>query len=122
MNFSMHNDYRTHVLTVENRLPQKGEPASWQSRANDPEHRVYGIVAYVPNLSGSGHALVIEGTSMAGTEAAYDYLLNDAEMVPLLKRLRGDKPRIPSFELLVTTQNTSASAIHSSLVALRRSE
>ncbi len=122
MNFSLHNDYRTHVFTVLNHLPQKGEPASWQSRTNDPEHRVYGIVAYLPNLSGSGRALVIEGTSMAGTEAAYDYLLNDAEMVPLLKRLRGDKPRIPSFELLVTTQNTSASATHSSLVALRRSE
>ncbi len=122
MNFSLHNDYGTHVFTVRNRVPEKGEPASWQSRTNDPEHRVYGIVAYLPNLSGSGRALVIEGTSMAGAEAAYDYLLNDAEMLPLLKRLRGDKPRIPSFEILVTTQNTSASAIHSSLVALRRSE
>ncbi len=119
MNFSLHNDYQTHVFTVRNRTPEPGEPASWESIPSDPEHRVFGIVAYLPNLSGSGRALVIEGTSMAGAEAAFDFLLNDAEMLPLLKKLQKNGSQLPSFELLVTTQNTSASAVHSSLVAFR---
>ncbi len=119
MNFSLHNDYQKHVFTVRNRSPKPGEPISWQSKTGDPEHRVYGIVAYLPNLSGNGRALIIEGTSMAGAEAAYDFLLDDAEMLPLLKRLQAHGPQLPSFEVLVTTQNTSASAVHSTLVALR---
>lgn len=119
MNFSLHNNYQTHIFTVRNRAPLDGEPASWQVTNSDPEHRVFGIIAYRPNLSGSGKALIIEGTSMARAEAALDFILDDADMLPILDRIRNGHAQLPYFEILVSTQNTSASAVHSTLVAFR---
>jgi hypothetical protein len=119
MNFSMKNDYKTATFFVMNKSPRPGEPALWQSRVGDPQRRVYGIVALMPNLSGSGSALLVEGTSMAGTEAAWDFVSDDAELLPFLKRIQRPNGSVPHFELLLETQNMSSSAVHSNLLAWR---
>ncbi len=119
MNFVMQNDYKTRVFSVINRSPRAGEPAHWDSVWDDPQHRVYGIVAFTPNLSENGNALLIEGTSMAGTEAAWDFISDDSELLPFLKKIQRPDGRIPHFELLLATQNMSSSAVHSSLLAWR---
>ncbi len=47
-NFVFHNDYKANVFSVLNRSPKPGEPKQWDSGGNDPQRRVYCLVAYVP--------------------------------------------------------------------------
>lgn len=122
MNFVLKNDVRAGVFSVINESPHPGEPVLWQSRVNDPQRRVYGVVAFTPNLSDSGNALIVEGTSMAGTEAAWDFISDDAEVLPFLERIRHADGSVPHFELLLETQNMSSSAVQSSLIAWRTSK
>ena len=119
MNFVFHNDYSTNVFSVINKSPRHGEPAQWDSARNDPQHRVYGVVAYVPNLAGDGDALILEGTSMSGTEGAGDFVLDDSQLLPFLKQIQRPDGTIPHFELVVGTQNISSSAARNSLLAWR---
>lgn len=121
MNFVLQNNYKTRVFSVINRSPQAGELIHWDSIWDDPQHRVYGVVAFTPNLSGNGNALLIEGTSMAGTEAAWDFISDDSELLPFLKKIQRPDGKIPHFEVLLATQNMNSSAVHSSLLAWRTS-
>lgn len=119
MDFVFNDNYTTNVFSVINRSPKQGEPRSWDSARTDPQRRVYGLVAYVPNLTGDGDALIIEGTSMSGTEGAGDFVLDDSQLLPFLKQIERPDGTIPHFELLVGTQNVSSSAVHSNLLAWR---
>lgn len=65
MNFVFSNDPIHGVMSVLNKTPKGQEPARWDSEQTDAQHRVYGVVAFLPNLSGTGNALILEGTSMA---------------------------------------------------------
>ncbi len=118
MNFVLKDDY-TKWFWVLNRNPQNGEPPRWEAVRNDPERRVFGLVAYLPNLAGDGNALLIEGTSMAGTEAAADFVNDDAQLLPFLKRIQRPDGTLPHFELLLQTQNMGASAVRSHILAFR---
>jgi hypothetical protein len=121
MTFVFVDDYKNGVFTVINRAPRPGEPARWASVWNDPQRRVYGVAAYVPNLAGDGNALILEGTSMSGTEGARDFVMDDSQLLPFLKRIQRPDGTIPHFEVLLETQNMSASAVRSSLLAWRAS-
>jgi hypothetical protein len=121
MNFAFADDYKNGVFTVFNRSPRPGEPARWDSVWNDPQRRVYGLVAYLPNLAGDGNALILEGTSMSGTEGARDFVMDDSQLLPFLQRIQRADGSIPHFEVLLGTQNMSASAVRSTLLAWRTS-
>jgi hypothetical protein len=121
MNFVFEDDYKKGVFTVFNRSPRPGEPARWDSHWNDPQRKVYGLVAYLPNLAGDGNVLILEGTSMSGTEGARDFAMDDSQLLPFLKRIARADGVIPHFEVLLGTQNMSASAVRSNLLAWRTS-
>lgn len=121
MNFAFEDNYKTGVFTVFNRAPRPGEPARWDSAWNDPQRKVYGLVAYLPNLAGDGNVLILEGTSMSGTEGARDFAMDDSQLLPFLKRIARPDGTIPHFEVLLGTQNMSASAVRSNLLAWRTS-
>lgn len=74
------------------------------------------------NLSGDGDVLIVEGTSMAGTEAAWDFISDDSELMPFLKRIQQSNSRLPHFEVLVGTQNMSSRAVHSNVLAWRTND
>lgn len=118
MNFILEDDY-TRIYAVLNRHPQPGEPSRWESVRNDPQHRVFGIVAFLPSLNGDGDALILEGTSMAGTEAASDFANDDAQLMPFLDRIRHSDGTLPHFEVLLGTQNMGASSVRSQILAWR---
>jgi surface antigen len=109
------------VFSVINRSPRDGEPGRWDSAPPDPLHRVYGLVAWVPNLSGDGSVLILEGTSMSGTEGAWDFVSDDSRLLPFLKRIERPDGTIPHFEVLLGTQNMNASAVRSTVLAWRTS-
>lgn len=121
LNFVFHDDYKTGIFSVINRSPHSGEPARWDSAWNDPQRRVYGLVAYVPNLAGDGNVLILEGTSMSGTEGARDFVMDDSQLLPFLKKIQRADGSTPHFEALLETQNMSASAVRGTLLAWRTS-
>jgi hypothetical protein len=118
MNFVLKDDF-TKSSWVVNRNPQQNEPARWVSDRSDPQRRVFGIVAYEPNLARDGNALLIEGISMSGTEAAMDFLDDDAQLLPFLNRIRRLDGTLPHFEVLLESHNMGASAVQSHIIAWR---
>jgi len=116
MNFVLGDNY-TRFYGVLNRNPQKGEPARWESKRDDPQQRVFAVVAYLSNLAGDGNALIIEGTTVAGTEAATDFINDEARLLPFLNRIRRSDGSLPHFELVLEAHNMSASAVQSQILA-----
>jgi len=115
MNYRFHDDFEHHIFSVYDQTTKKW----WHSAPNDPDHHVYGVVAYLPNLSGQGNALILEGTSMAGTEAAWDFASDDAQLRPFLSTIRRRDGTIPHFEVLLENTNLSASALRSTILSWR---
>lgn len=119
MNFVFSNDRAHGVFSVLNRKPLKNEPRQWDSATADKQHRVYAVVAYLPNLAGNGNVLILEGTSMAGTECAWDFVSDDSKLMPFLRSIRKPDGHLPYFELALGTSNISGSAVESQILAYR---
>jgi hypothetical protein len=73
----------------------------------------------MPNIAGDGNALLLEGTGMSGTQAAMDFVADDAQLLPFLKRISHPDGTLPHFELLLGTQNMGASAVRIQILAWR---
>lgn len=119
MNFVLQNHREQGIFSVLNRSPLASEPKSWDSIATDPMHHVYGIIALRPNLTGTGNVLIVEGTSMAGTEAAWDFLADKNLLNSFLAKIRSPKGSVPHFEVVVESQNTSSSSGTDHILAWR---
>ncbi len=105
--------------TVLNRDPKGAEPSSWTANYDDAQHRVYGVLAFLPNLSGTGDVLIIEGTSMAGTECAWDFVTDDSSFLPFANRIRRADGSIPHFQLVLDSINLTGSSVKRDIVAWR---
>jgi hypothetical protein len=103
------------IFSVLNRAPQGNEPRQWNLGAG----RVYAVVTYMPSLGGSGNTLILEGTSMAGTECAWDFVSDESQLLPFLGRIRRADGILPHFEVVLGTNNVSGSAVKSSILAWR---
>jgi hypothetical protein len=119
MNFVISKNWQTGNFSVLNRFPQSNEARQWESSYDGERPRVYGIVAFLPNLSGAGNALLLEGTSMAGTECAWDFVSDNSQLAPFLERIRRSNGTIPHFEVLLETNNMSGSALKGNILAWR---
>ncbi len=119
MNFVFFNDRVGKTFSVLNREARGGEPRQWDSHYTDAQHRVYAVVAFLPNLGGNGNALILEGTSMAGTESAWDFVSDDSQLLPFLKRIQRANGTVPHFELVLGTNNMSGSAVKNTVLAWR---
>lgn len=119
LNFVITDDQSSRVFTVWNKFPQKGELAQYHLAPSDPTHTAYALVALTPNLAGTGMVLIIEGTSIAGTEAAADFLTDGSKIEKTLEPSFKQDGRIPSFEVLLQTINIDGSAPQSKIIAAR---
>jgi hypothetical protein len=119
MNFVFFNDRIGKTFSVLNREPRGGEPRQWDSHYTDVQHRVYAVVAFLPNLGGNGNVLILEGTSMAGTESAWDFVSDDSQLLPFLKRIQRANGTVPHFEVVLGTNNMSGSAVKNTVLAWR---
>jgi hypothetical protein len=62
---------------------------------------------------------IFEGVSMAGTEAATDFVNDDAQLLPFLNQIKRADGTLPHFELLLESRNMGASAVRSQILAWR---
>lgn len=110
MNFVGANDDAHHSFRFINRHPQSGETSEFSVSDADPTRRVLGVLAFLPNLDADGNALIIEGNSMAGTEAIGDFLFDDAALLPFLAKIKTADGHLPHFEVLVESNSVNGSA------------
>jgi hypothetical protein len=110
MNFYGSDDGPHHIYSFINRQPKAGEPDRYFASASDPKHHVLGVVAFISNLDRNGNALIVEGNSMAGTEAITDFLFNDEVLLPFLNHLKRSDGSLPHFEVLVESNSVNGNA------------
>jgi hypothetical protein len=114
--FRLEHDERTSVFTVRNLQPATGEEAAVTVSPADLRDKTYGIITYHRN--GDRRVLVVAGTSVAGTEAASDFLLSDAGLLPWLRKatVAGE---IHGFDLLLFARNLSGTVPRAEVLAFR---
>jgi hypothetical protein len=120
MNFVFVNDRPHQTMSVVNRSPRAGEAQHWESANQDAEHRVFGVLAFLPTVNGNGNALLLEGTSMAGTESAWDFISDAKQFGAFMNQVGGTTKHVPHFEAVVGTTNFGGSAAKTTALAWRR--
>ncbi len=95
---------------IVNQHPLSGEQPSYVNDHIGSWHNTYGTIAYLSNLDGTGHILLVGGLTMAGTQAAADFLLNPVLMQPVLERAKAPNGAIRPFEILVETGTVASNA------------
>ncbi len=118
-NFQIHCSPGMEGATVVNLKPQPGEAASYSSHWNEPIHETYGVISFVPNLSGYGHLLFLEGLDAAGTQAASEALLRSETLAPILERASRPDGSLAPFEVLLRSTSIQANATDTQVVASR---
>jgi hypothetical protein len=102
-----------------NLKPQPGEAASYASHWNEPSHETFALISYLPNLSGNGHLLVLEGLDVAGTQAAAEMLLHPSAIDPILKRATRPDGSLRNFEVLLRSTSIESNATGTQVIASR---
>lgn len=99
-----------------NSHPRAGESEIYGTPNQD---HTYGLIAYVPNLTSTGHVLIVGGLNTAGTEAATTFLLTPSLMMPTLQRARTQHGGLQPFELLIGAGNVATNASAPQLILER---
>jgi hypothetical protein len=103
MNFVLHDDPAAGPLRVENRHPQATEKSEYLYEPHNQEHDGLATIAFLPNLGGSGNLLVVQGFSLAGTQAAAEFVTSGRDLDALLGAHGGTGSQLPHFEILLST-------------------
>jgi hypothetical protein len=104
---------------IVNTQPLAGEQSFYQSHWNEPSHETYALILFVPNLSGAGHLLVVEGLDVAGTEAAAEMLFHPESMSPIVERAKRPDGSLRPFEILMRTNSIQSNAEGTQVIASR---
>ncbi|MFY9937944.1 MAG: hypothetical protein WAK33_13785 [Silvibacterium sp.] len=119
LNFEFEYQPRPNESVIINRLPLQGEQSVYQNDATAPSHRTYAVIALARNLNDSGWVLIIEGLTMAGTQAAADILFNREAMLPMITKAHTSNGQLQPFELLIETTSFGSNAPQASIIASR---
>jgi hypothetical protein len=119
MNFVLHDDPETGKLRVENRRPKGNERSEYFFNNEDPQHRGVATIAFLPNLSGSGNLLIVQGSTLAGTEAAAEFVTKGEDFDALFHEYSGNGLRLPYFEILLGTLDINGMGARPNVLAWR---
>jgi len=102
-----------------NSNPQPGEAGSYESHWNEPAHETFALVAYLPNLSRTGHLLLLQGLDVAGTQAAAEALLHQDVIAPVLRRATRPDGSLRNFEILLRSTSIESNSTGTAVIASR---
>lgn len=105
--------------TILNLKPQPGEAASYVSHWDEPAHETFALIAYLPNLSGTGNLLVLQGLDVAGTQAAAEMLFSPSAIEGILKRAARPDGTLNHFEVLLRSTSLESNATGAQVIASR---
>jgi hypothetical protein len=119
LNFEFDYEPHPNASFIVNKHPAAGEASVYTNDATAPSHRTYAVVALVPNLNDTGWILIVEGLTMAGTQAATDILFNREEMQTVLNKAAAGNGKLKPFELLIETRSFGSSSPQANIIASR---
>jgi len=102
-----------------NRSARGNEQTSYLSTDVNHVHTEYGVIAFQPNLNGSGNALLLEGQSQISTEAAANFVQSDANLLAFLDKIRRKDGSIPHFEVLLKVKGMSGNVASFEMLSYR---
>jgi len=105
--------------TIVNANPQPGEAASYASHWNEPAHETFALIAFLPNLGGDGHLLLLQGLDVAGTQAAAETLLHQSAIASVLQRATRPDGSLRYFEVLLRSTSIESNATGTQVIASR---
>jgi hypothetical protein len=119
MNFILHDDRNVGPLRIENKRPRPREQSSYLYDRKDPSHRGYALVTFIPNLSGTGDVLIVQGFTLADTQAAADFVTNHQDFDTLFNPIVARRHGLPHFEILLRTMDVNGFGTRPSIVTFR---
>jgi len=119
LNFEFNYEPHPNASFITNKHPVAGESPVYTNDATAPSHRTYAVVALVPNLNNTGWILIIEGLTMAGTQAATEILFNREEMRSVLEKATAGNGKLKPFELLIETRSFGSNSPQANIIASR---
>lgn len=119
MNFVLQDDKSKGPLEVENRKPRPGERSDYIYDDRESSHSGFATVAFLPNLSGTGNVLVVQGFTLAGTEAAAEFISNDHDFDSFFAPIVGKLHALPHFEILFGTVEVNGIGSRPTILAYR---
>jgi hypothetical protein len=119
MNFILHDDPSAGPLRVENLKPVGNEKREYIFNNNDPQKLGLATVSFLPNLGRTGNILLVQGFTLAGTDAAAEFVTSGKDFDALFKAYAGDKTRLPHFEILLQTMDVNGMASRPTVLAWR---
>jgi hypothetical protein len=120
MNFQIDDEQSHGVFHVTNKAPAAGEQAEYSYDPHqNPDLAAYSVVAFFSDRFAPTNALIIEGTTVAGTEAAADFVLDDKTITPVLRRALLPDGSLGDFQVLLETRNLAGAAPRAQIVAER---
>jgi hypothetical protein len=111
-NFDFETTDKT-LTTITNRAPAAGEQMIYTLT----DSAGYCVVAYLPNPSGKGKALLIEGTNSEAMEAGGDFLLSEDKLSNFRKMLK--VTQYPYFEVLLKISAVKGTPLTATIEAYR---
>jgi hypothetical protein len=123
LNFDVNYDWKHAQGYVINKRPQPGEQPAYRETPGENSPISYGVLAYLPGITGEGTTLLFDGSGMAGTEAAADFPFSGDRFASFLKQLGpGPGGSIPFFEVLLETRSLGGDAPEARIIGWRRIE
>ena len=118
-NFRIVNGEAMQAAKIINTKPQPGEAASYVSHWEQPAHETYAIIAYVPNLEGNGHLLLVQGLDVAGTQAAAEMLIHPVAIASILHNATRPDGSLRSFEILLRSSSIESKSAGTTIIGSR---
>lgn len=114
--FRIDTDDVADTMSITNMQPIDGEPPVIVLSSEQMETEIYGIVTYHRHEAGSGISLLVAGTTLAGTEAAADFVLDDNRLAPWLHKAEA-RGEFRGFDILVRGRNLGGTAPRAEVVS-----
>jgi hypothetical protein len=102
---------------VRNIKPQTGELALYPVLHDANALVGYSVIAYLPNPSRTGNAIILAGTDSDATDAAAEFLASEDQLEKFRNTLHVQQ--FPYFEVLLKTSRLSGTSFNSELLAYR---
>ncbi|HTB96850.1 MAG TPA: hypothetical protein VK716_07560 [Terracidiphilus sp.] len=118
-NFSIVYNPEMQGATILNAHPQPGEARSYASHWNEPAHETFALIAFLPNLGGNGHLLLLQGLDVAGTQAAAEALFHPNAIAPILSRASRTDGSLRPFEILLRSTSIESNAAGTQVIGSR---
>jgi len=117
VNFVTDYDYEHTHAFIGNLHPKQGEESSYAVGRDINTLLGYTVIAYLPNPSGTGKAIILAGTDSDATSAAAEFLTSEERLESLRALFHMDS--FPYFEVLLKTSRLSGTSFNSEIVAYR---